>query len=106
MIESPILTRRTSNFNDIINGSWYFCANTLHEVFDFPKGVKRIQFQAWLEPGRGRVKIRVKRLSRFLDHWDIEIDGENQGILCGTMSEIMKLTKKRRTWYVKMYYWI
>lgn len=106
MINTPILKDRRFYFVDDINGNWYLCSCTLHEVFDFPKKVKQIQFQAWPEPGRGRIKIKIKKSFKNLDYWHIEIDGENQCVIDNTVRAIMGLTKKRRTWYIKLYYWI
>ena len=109
MIESPILLAiHKFAFVDTLNGNWYLCRDTLHKIFDFPKGVEQIQFQAWPEPGRGRVEIKIKKTFKKtfkLDDRHIEIDGKKQVTLGRTMAAIMKLTKKRRTWYVKLYYW-
>ena len=70
MIKSPILISSGTQYNFMVARlstlpaeHWYFCRHALHKVFEFPKGVKRIQFQAWPEPGRDRVEIKSSDLS-------------------------------------------
>lgn len=109
-IESPLLDYG-DDFYQVVNDSewvdsWYFCEDFLHKVFDFPEGTQEIQFRAFKEPGPNRVEVKFD--FKVNDNSESNCFVKEKGwhyIIDETLGLIKALAKRRRTWYVELYYW-
>lgn len=110
-IQTPILTNRKDPYGFCwrvlgeIDG-WFFCDFALHEIFDFP-WCEQIQLVAYDEPGPGRTEIKIIASTNPLDFDEILIKGESEFRYMDddTIKLFKKLAKRRRRWWVTLYYW-
>ena len=107
-IETPILKRHESrswhrSTDDNGPWTWIFCASVILEYFELPKKAKRIQFRAYKEFKPGRVKVKFDGVNQH-EHY-AAVDGDNVEFVFYTLELIRIFRKRRKTWYVELYYW-
>jgi hypothetical protein len=85
--------------DDRLFGSWEFCQSLLEDYFEIPDMATQIQFEARSERFPGSMKVDI-------GHPCILEDQERVNLLAFTLVDIKELLgTRRRTWYVKLYYW-
>jgi len=112
-IDSPILVADSPLrwFNWFVsrdeNWNWCFCSGTILRVFNLPEKVRKIQFRVYTEPGPDRLAVKFTTGS-----WvEIEdyVDGPEvilQDVFDSEVKPLLqKLSKRRKTFYVKVFYW-
>lgn len=90
------------DFKDGDFWKWWFCADELHEVFEFPRKATHIQFRAYREDGPGRIKIK------FTGPYEIQIEDEENHTevdhsVYFSAQDILGARKK--VWYLELFYW-
>jgi len=79
-----------------------FCSTAIRRSFNIPKGVKKIQFRIYSEPGPNRFEVRIRGDYAFIE------DEHGQYLLSKTKTSInwfLKENKFKKTFYVKVFYW-
>jgi len=110
-IDSPKLIQRESDgycfHSTDEDWLWYFCRSTVMELFNIPKSAKQIQFRAYMEPGEDRFKVHFKKVFENRKLYPFVETGEGPEFMVDdTENEIFKLLgRKRRVWYIKVFYW-
>jgi len=118
MIRSPIfdINKFETAFekdHNIGSNGWYFCRATILSHFNVPRGAKRIQFEAYTEPGTNRYKVEFRKdddqvhgIVRVEDGLDCFDEECWDYLITDTARRIVRLLGgKRKIWYIKVYYW-
>jgi hypothetical protein len=112
VIESPKIPASPNKNFCLKGGRWWFCGESIREAFSIPVKATAIQFRAFKKPAPGRWEIVRDRYGRFdFDFWRVRFEGEGESksyiIEDCTELDIFKLLgKRRKTWYVDVYYWV
>lgn len=105
-ILSPVLTLSEwiDFYTNTEEADWAFCRSTLREYFDIPAGAKKIQIRAYDEFGPGRTRVSLLHYDNRT--WSgVLIDGVREYLVTETQDAIKKVARRRKTWYVNVYYW-
>ena len=89
-------------------GGWLFCYDELRSYFELPPMTKTIQFEARSERFPGSMKVKFGSIlvgDTRIPMLTLE-DDVRAGLFPSTHVDVDSVIgKRRRIWYVKLYYW-
>lgn len=96
---------------------WWFCGFELKACFGLPDDVQAVQFRAFTEDGPGRHEVTLFHAAACaLVHDDHECDNRAfddpadrlfRYIDDDTMLDIIRLLgRRRKTWFIEVFYWV
>lgn len=92
--------------------SWWFCGTSMRDCFDLPMNTKAVQFRAFTEPGPGRWEIKFGTAGTDEVCCRARYEGEGEAKLYWLDDDTLDrdifglLGRRRKTWYVEVFYWV